>query len=87
LLQTRYIGEAKIDNEDIATSRDVLTIDPQWLINGAFIYDVSDMLRLQLNVNNVFDEQPDPAAIAAGGQLAYDNIGRFYRLGMSLAFE
>jgi outer membrane receptor protein involved in Fe transport len=87
LLQTRYIGEAKIDNEDIATSRDVLTVDPQWLINGAFIYDVSDMLRLQLNVNNVFDEQPDPAAIAAGDQLAYDNIGRFYRLGMSLEFQ
>jgi outer membrane receptor protein involved in Fe transport len=86
LWQTRYTGEARINNEDEPTTRDILTIDPQWLFNAAFAYDVSDVLRLQLNINNVFDEEPEPAAIAAGDHLAYDTVGRFYRLGVMLEF-
>lgn len=86
LWQTHYIGEAIINNNDEPTTRDVLGVDAQWIFNAAFVYDVSDMLRLQLNINNVFDEQPEPAAIASGGHLAYDNIGRFYRLGVAMEF-
>ncbi|MGH8196158.1 MAG: TonB-dependent receptor, partial [Woeseiaceae bacterium] len=93
LWQSRYIGEAKVDNEDIATSRDFPVVDAQWLFNAAFVYDISDQMHVQLNVNNVFDEEPDPVAIAAGaangvsaGHLAYDDIGRFYRLGVALEF-
>ena len=85
-LQPRFIGKALWDNDasenrySIAGSKDV------WILNGGFHYDINDLIRLQLNINNLFDDLPSPGALATGNDGVYDNIGRFYRVGFQISF-
>lgn len=82
LLQTRYIGAATIDNDATATSRDIGRLKAVWLFNAGLSYQITSAVGVQLNVNNLLDDEPEPAAIASGSQNVYDNIGRFVRLGL-----
>jgi iron complex outermembrane receptor protein len=58
LWQTQYIGEAVFDLTDNANTRDLRGVDEFWLFNTGLAYEWSDNLSLQLNVDNVFDEEP-----------------------------
>jgi iron complex outermembrane recepter protein len=84
-LQSRFIGEARISNEEIRSSRDIGYLDSVWLFNAGFAYDVNEMIRLQLNVRNIFDKKPEPAAIASGFSNVYDNLGRYIRAGVKIS--
>lgn len=86
MLQPRFIGKGVWDrNEDVnPTARDIMGEDGVWIFNGSFRYDFNDMIGVQLNINNIFDELPSPGAIASGNDIVYDNIGRFYRLGIQI---
>lgn len=84
LWQTRYIGEATIDNDDAPNARDVLELDEVLLFNAGIQYTFSENVRVQLNVDNVFDKQPERAAIASGWDNVYDNVGRFIRAGVKV---
>ncbi|MEZ5561186.1 MAG: TonB-dependent receptor [Pseudomonadales bacterium] len=78
-VQTQYISEVTINNNDIATSRDKRTVPEQWLFHVGFNYEVNENLDFQINVRNLFDKEPRPEAIAAGIDGIYDNIGRYIR--------
>ena len=43
------------------------------------------MVTVSLNVNNVFDEEPEKSAIARGYDVQYDNIGRYLRAGVKVS--
>ena len=82
MLQSRFIGEAIWDNDNAPDRLDIPESDTVWIFNGSFTYDVNDVVGLQLNINNLFDETPSPASVAAGWDHVYDNMGRFVRLGV-----
>ena len=77
LWQIRYISSTNIDNDDIATSRDVREINDQYFHNIGVTYDWNENLSVQFNVNNVFDNSPTKEAVAGGWDANYDNIGRY----------
>ena len=56
-----------------------------WILNGAFSYDINETIGVQLNINNILDELPSGGAVAAGVDNVYNNIGRFYRVGVTVA--
>lgn len=86
LVQGRFIGAATIDNNDTPTSRDVLRLSPVWLVNVGASYQVTSNIGVQLNINNVFDHEPEAAAIASGNDGIYDNIGQYARIGFRADF-
>lgn len=82
--QTRYIGEAVIDNDDAPTDRNVLELKETFLFNAGVRYRFNENVMASLNVDNVFDNQPQAAAIASGWDGVYDNRGRFLRAGIQV---
>lgn len=86
LLQPRFIGSGiwSHDEDNDPMARDIRGEGDVWIFNGAFHYDFNDTIGVQLNINNMFDELPSPGVIAAGVDDVYDNIGRFYRLGIQI---
>ena len=83
-LQPRFIGKGIWDNDAAPNFRSIPGQDDVWIVNGGFRYHFTDQISAQININNLTDERPSPAAVAAGGDDAYDNIGRFYRLSLSV---
>ena len=55
-----------------------------YIVNGGFRYDLTDRISAQININNLTDERPSPAAVASGNDGVYDNIGRFWRVGLQV---
>ena len=86
LLQPRFIGGAKWNNDASATRYSIPESDDVWIVNGGFHYDINDVIGVQLNINNLFDELPSPAAIATGNDGIFDNVGRFYRVSVAMSF-
>ena len=84
LWQTRYISESTIDNDDAPTARDILELEEVFLFNLGASYAVNENIRLNLNVDNVFDKQPEIASVASGWDVVYDNVGRFVRAGITI---
>ena len=84
-LQTRYIGEGIWDNDAAADKYTIPGEDGVWIINTGFRYDITDQIGVQFNINNLFDELPSAASIATGNSFVYDNIGRFYGLGLRVS--
>lgn len=82
--QTRYIGEATIDNDDAPLDRNVLELKATFLFNAGVRYRFNENVMASLNVDNVFDNQPQAAAIASGWDNVYDNRGRFLRAGIQI---
>jgi iron complex outermembrane receptor protein len=64
--QAQYISGMNFDNNDTATTKDVLRVNPWWLINSTLSYEVLKSFTVRLVVNNVFDKQPPFPALAAG---------------------
>jgi len=92
MLQTRFIGSGPWSNDDVRVadannqvSKNILDSDDVWIVNGAFVYDINDTVGVQLNINNIFDELPSGASIATGNDAVFGNLGRFYRLGVTVS--
>jgi len=85
-VQTRYISKSDISNDDVENARDVMTIPAAWFFNANLAWNITPTIRVQGNINNIFDSQPKPEAIASGWDSVYDNIGRYYRLGVQVTF-
>jgi len=83
-LQPRFIGKGIWDNDAAPGRFSVNGEDDVWLFNTGFRYDFTDQIGMQLNINNLFDELPSPAAIATGNDFVYDNVGRFYRMSLQV---
>lgn len=91
LLQTRYISSTDFNNDDSRVAdgdpkdaRDIMGESAVWIFNTGFNYQVNDTIGLQLNINNLFDEAPSPGVVAAGWDHVYDNVGRFWRFGVTV---
>ncbi len=84
LWQTRYISSSVIDNDDAPNARDIMSLGRAFLFSAAVGYNYNENIRFQLNMNNVFDRKPEPAAIASGWDNVYGNLGRYLRFGFNV---
>ena len=93
--QGQYISSMNFDNNDTPTTKDILRVNPWWLINSTLGYDINKMFSVHLIVDNVFDKQPPFPALAAGtgGNFASATslyfpgiIGRTYLLNVAARF-
>ena len=85
LWQTRFIGSTVVET-DIAEDRyPDSTLDSVDLHNLGVSYQFNERVRINLNINNVFDDEPEPSAIARGYDGSYDNIGRYLRAGVKVS--
>lgn len=85
LWQTRYISETVVEN-DIAEDRyPDDSLDAVFLHNLGVSYQFNEMVTVNLNINNVFDEEPEASAIARGYDVQYDNTGRYIRAGIKVS--
>jgi len=64
--QALYYSGMNFSNQDTSTSKDILRVNPWWLINTTLSYDVAKSCTVRLIVDNVFDKEPPYPALAAG---------------------
>jgi iron complex outermembrane receptor protein len=70
--QFRWLSDAVFNNADTATTRDVLGVDSFFVVDAGLSYSFSESLTLQLNVDNLLNEKPPYAGVAAAaGRMAY----------------
>jgi outer membrane receptor protein involved in Fe transport len=84
------------DNADNEFSRDVPGVDDWTIFDTSFSFDLSDQVKLQLNIDNVFDQGAPFAATASAsgdptssiGVVTYYSgiIGRMARLSVRARF-
>lgn len=93
--QAQYISGMNFDNNDTSTSKDILRVNPWWLINSTLGYDIGKSFTLRFIVDNVFDKEPPFPALAAGtgGNFASATslyfpgiVGRTYQLSANYHF-
>lgn len=84
LWQTRYIGDTVVETDISDTRYPDDTLDDMFLHNMGVSYQFNENWKASLNINNVFDEEPERSAIARGYDIHYDNIGRFLRAGVQI---
>jgi iron complex outermembrane receptor protein len=65
--QGQYTSGMNFNNQNLATSQDILRVNPWWLFNSTLTYDLSNAFTVRLIVNNVFDKEPPFPALAAPG--------------------
>ena len=81
----RFIGSTVVET-DIAEDRyPDSTLDSVDLHNLGVSYQFNERVRVNLNITNVFDDEPEPSAIARGYDGSYDNIGRYIRAGVKVS--
>jgi outer membrane receptor protein involved in Fe transport len=73
-----YISDAVFSNADTATTRDITGVDDWWMFHTGVAIDVNDRMRLQLNVDNVFDIAPPKYSIQAHGGGGIPGISTYY---------
>lgn len=86
LVQTNYISSAKFNNDFTNETRDVLEVAPYYLFNATVSYDLTDDVTARFIVNNVLDRQPPSGAITGGGVGVYDQLGRYFFVGLNASF-
>ena len=79
-LSANYLSRAQFDVLNTPETRDILSVDSYWLVNGGASYRFGDRSTVRLAVTNLFDKDPPFPAIGIG---TYDLLGRRY----NLAFE
>ena len=92
--QARYIGPMNFDNQNTATSQDILSVSHWWVINSTLSFDVNQHFSTRFIVDNVFDKKPPfPAIAGTGGNFVSATslyfsgiIGRTYLLTMQYRF-
>ena len=85
LWQTRYIGETVVETDIAADRYPDDNLDAVFLHNMGVVYEFNEQITMNLNINNVFDEEPEKSAVARGYDVQYDNIGRYVRAGIKIA--
>ena len=85
LWQTRYRGETVVETDISDTRYPDDKLDSVFLHNLGVVYEFNEKITLQLNVNNLFDDEPEKSAIARGYDVQYDNVGRFLRAGIKMS--
>lgn len=87
--QFQYIGPTSVDPDASPDTYEFPRVGDVLFVNTSLGYDVSDNLRLNFIVDNVFDTRnPFPSGGAAGGTVTYfDGIrGRYFKVGASVRF-
>jgi len=93
--QAQFISRMNFDNQNTATSQNILSVNPWWLINSTITWNVTKSFQTRLIVNNVFNKEPPFPALAAGtgGNFATATslyfpgiIGRTYLLSVDYKF-
>lgn len=74
----QYQSGAVFSNADTPTTRDIKGISASWMFNTGIAYDVDNRLRLQLNIDNVFDLDPPDFSIQAHGTGGLGGIATYY---------
>ncbi len=65
--QIRWLDSAVFDNSDTEFSRNISGVDDWTVLDTSIVYALNDSIELQLNIDNLFDEDPPYAAVASGG--------------------
>jgi iron complex outermembrane receptor protein len=87
--QFRWLSSAVFDNSDDEFTRSPSGIDDWLVIDSSVSYQLRDSVEFQLNVDNVFDEDPPFAAVASpnGIRAYYSGIrGRYLTLTVRASF-
>ena len=85
LWQTRYQGETVIDTDISKTKYADSKLDEVYLHNLGVSYQFNEKIMASINVNNVFDEEPEKGSVASGWDVQFDNIGRYVRAGIKIS--
>ena len=85
LWQTSYKGEVDIEKDISPTKYPDDTLDSVFIHNLGVVYEFNEKITVNLNVNNLFDEEPEKSAVARGYNIQYDDIGRFVRAGIKMS--
>jgi outer membrane receptor protein involved in Fe transport len=87
LWQTQYQTEQRYNYLNTIEVQDILVVDDYSVHNATLIWNITDNIRAQVVVNNVFDTAPPtpigPEAAAIG---VYDMVGRSYTFSASTRF-
>lgn len=94
LWQGLYFSSMNFNNDNTATSQNILSVHPWWLINSTIGYEITKSTAVRLIVDNVFDKEPPfPALAGTGGNFATASslyfpgiIGRTYLLSGDVRF-
>ncbi len=84
LWQTSYKGEVNIENDISPTKYPDDKLDSVFLHNVGIVYEFNEKITVNLNINNLFDEEPEKSALARGYNIQYDDVGRFLRAGIKM---
>ena len=70
--QFRWLDDAVFNNADDVDTRDVSGIDSWLVVDSGLSYDFNENLSFQVNIDNLFNEKPPFAAVAArAGIISY----------------
>jgi outer membrane receptor protein involved in Fe transport len=70
--QFRWLDDAVFNNADDVDTRDVPGVDSWLLVDTSLAYDFNEHLSFQVNIDNLFNEKPPYAAVAArAGMISY----------------
>lgn len=81
-LSANYLSRAQFDVLNTPETRDILSVDSYWLVNGGMRYRFNDRALVRVAVSNLFDKDP-PFPFVAASIGTYDLLGRRY----NVAFE
>ncbi len=83
-----YTGEVNQANQEPDNFREFPRLDDVAFVNGGFAVNVADRMRFRFVVDNIFDTKPPFPVPGFGGAVTYfpGILGRFYRVGASVAF-
>ena len=65
--QGLFVSRMDFNNQDTPTSQNILSVNPWWVINSTFTWNVTSNLQTRFIVNNVFNKQPPFPALAGTG--------------------
>lgn len=91
-VQVQYFGSAVVDPDAAPTVYEYYTRDAVAYVNASvsydFDFDFAKSVRLQLNVENVFDTGAPFPTPAGGGVVTYFDglMGRYFKFGLTTAF-
>jgi len=92
--QAQYTGPFNFNNQNTATTQDILGVSHWWLINTTLTYDWSKNFQTRLIIDNVANKEPPfPALAGIGGNFESPTslyfpgiLGRSYLLSVSYHF-
>jgi iron complex outermembrane receptor protein len=84
---TNYVDAARFNLQRTAEDQDVLGVGAYFKHDASIAYSVLNNVSVRAGVNNIFDSEPEPFAIGAGGGSGfYDVIGRSFFFGIKGRF-